>query len=253
MNKKITLIGIGAGILWVLAASFDVFGWVGQGWAGGWGFLWYLYCAPAVALLYGVVVGVVIKEQKMKTGVSGFAVAIVTMILGFGLLSVVNQLRVQSAVRNVEKSDQEFWRQVEVNKSMIEQERWFDAEGYRFQYDKERWTLYIDDGDQKIFVRERPSRFAYGVDDIDMLGSYISIRVGEGELPVDGLDEEITINGQRAFVRKEMLDQGMSRKTYAIQISSDPFSFWWFSQYPYIEGSEDTKDFENMMRTVELK
>lgn len=253
MNKNVVMIGVSIGVAWVLASGIDLFDWVGEGWGGGYGFLWYLYLGPVVALLCGISVGALARENRVRTMVSEFVITLTVMVFGFLVLSYVNQLKMQSWVRDAEQSDREFQKQVEENQKSIEAGKWFETPEYRFQYDKEKWDLYIDDGDQKVFVRNRPLRFAHGKDDLSVLGSYISIRSGEGELPVEGIDTEIVLNGKTVFVREEIIEQGEKRKTYVFPSPNDPFELWWFSQYPYIKDSPDSQDFERIMQTVKLK
>lgn len=85
MRNSIVM-GIGAGIIWVLVAFFDLFGWAGEGFYANVSAVAYILYGPAWAVVLSLLVAFRSRERRIAKGLTFFFTCLMAMGVGLYLL-----------------------------------------------------------------------------------------------------------------------------------------------------------------------
>lgn len=113
MSKNIIILSVVFGVIWVIITVFNTFGWIQEGFYGGYGVLAYFFYGLLVPVVSGIVGAVMAREHRVRLGFLAFGVTLATLIIGFVLIYVANQIKGQKLLNEGVQYDAEFQRELE--------------------------------------------------------------------------------------------------------------------------------------------
>ena len=111
--SKIIILSVGLGAIWVAITALNVFGWIQDGFYGGFGILAYFLYGLLVPVISGGISAVMAREQRIRLGLMAFGVTLATLLVGFGLLYISNQAKNQKVLKEEAQYETEFQRELE--------------------------------------------------------------------------------------------------------------------------------------------
>lgn len=113
MPKNITILSVAFGVLWTIITALNVFGWIQDGFYGGFGALAYFLYGLFVPVISGIIGAAMAQEQRARLGFLAFGITLATLIFGFMLIYVVNQIKGQKLLKEEVRYEAEFQRELE--------------------------------------------------------------------------------------------------------------------------------------------
>lgn len=92
MMTKGNMIAVTLGGVWVLITAFNLFGWVKEGFYGGYGILAYWFYALFIPIISGLIASVITPIARSRAAISACSVALGTLVLGYSVLYIVNRV-----------------------------------------------------------------------------------------------------------------------------------------------------------------
>lgn len=113
MPKKIIILSVAFGVIWVIITVFNTFGWIQEGFYGGYGVQAYFFYGLLIPVVSGIVGAVMAREHRVRLSFLAFGMTLATLIIGFVLIYLSNKVKEQKLMNEDVQYEAEFQRELE--------------------------------------------------------------------------------------------------------------------------------------------